>query len=162
MATYDDLSLRVRLFMKGYPFKRFRIDPVPAAPLKKPLAEARVALVTSAGLHMPMQPAFNQGINMGDHSFREIPGDVDVQTLHESHNSSSFDHAGIEADKNLALPIDPLRELDAARKIGSINSRHFSFMGSILNPRRLMSETAPQVARALREDKVDAVLLTPV
>ncbi len=162
MATYEEMSLRVRLFMKGYPFKRFKIDPVPVAPFDKPLSKARVALVTSAGFHTPEQPGFDQGISMGDASFREIPGHIDVQILLESHNSSSFDHAGIEADKNLALPVDRFRELEAEGAIGELNHRHFSFMGSILNPRRLIKETAPQVARSLRADKVDAVLLTPV
>jgi len=162
MATYEEMSLRVRLFMKGYPFKRFKIDPVLVAPFDKSLSKARVALVTSAGFHTPEQPGFDQGISMGDASFREIPGHIDVQILLESHNSSSFDHAGIEADKNLALPVDRFRELEAEGAIGELNHRHFSFMGSILNPRRLIKETAPQVARSLRADKVDAVLLTPV
>ena len=162
MATYEEMSLHVRLFMKGYPFKRFRIDPVPVAPFNKSLSEARVALITSAGFHTAQQPEFDQGISMGDASFREIPNDIDVQTLIESHNSSSFDHAGVEADKNLALPLDRFRELEAEGAIGRLNDRHFSFMGSILNPRRLIKETAPQVARAFREDGVDAVLLTPV
>lgn len=162
MATYEEMRLRVKLFMKGYPFKRFRIDPVPVAPFNKSLREARFALVTTAGFHTPDQKGFDQGISLGDASFREIPNDVDVQTLIESHNSPSFDHAGVEADKNLALPVDRFRELEADNVIGSLNRRHFSFMGSILNPRRLMNETAPEVARALREDNVDAVLLTPV
>ncbi len=92
MATYDEMSLRVRLFMKGYPFKRFRIAPVPVAPFDKLLNEARVALVTSAGFHAPEQPGFDQGISLGDASYREISSDIDVQTLIESHNSSSFDY----------------------------------------------------------------------
>ena len=48
------------------------------------------------------------------------------------------------------------------REVGSLNHRHFSFMGSITAPRRLISETAPQVATKLREDQVDAVFLVPV
>jgi len=35
-------------------------------------------------------------------------------------------------------------------------------MGSIVGPRPVIQETAPEVARRLREDSVDAVLLTPV
>jgi hypothetical protein len=35
-------------------------------------------------------------------------------------------------------------------------------MGSIVGPRRLIDETAPQVARTLAEDRVNAVFLTPV
>ncbi len=48
MATYGDLILKYRLFMKAYPFARYAINPVPCAPLDKPLNLARVALVTTA------------------------------------------------------------------------------------------------------------------
>jgi hypothetical protein len=46
--------------------------------------------------------------------------------------------------------------------IGDVNWRHFSFMGAITAPGRLMTRTAPEVAALLVEDQVDAVLLTPV
>lgn len=161
MATYDEMSLTVRLFMRGYPFSRYAVDPVPCAPLKVALTNARVALVTTAGLHTPQQRGFDK-ITVGDASFREIPNTVETASLIESHNSGSFDHAGIEADRNLGFPLDRFRELAARGAIKELNHRHFSFMGSILNPRKLIRETAPEVARRLREDKVDAVFLTPV
>jgi D-proline reductase (dithiol) PrdB len=162
MATYDDLSLHVRLFMKGYMFSRHAIDPMPHAELRKPFDQARIALVTTAGLKTPEQADFDHSIKMGDASFREIPNTVDVRTLIESHRSYAFDHAGIEADANLAFPLDRFRELEARGVTGELNHRHFSFMGSIVGPRRLVEETAPQVARSLRKDNVDAVFLTPV
>ncbi|MFN2454425.1 MAG: glycine/sarcosine/betaine reductase selenoprotein B family protein [Pyrinomonadaceae bacterium] len=161
MATYDEMSLPVRLFMKGYPFSRYTIDPVPCAPLGVPLREARIALVTTAGLHTPQQKGFDK-ITTGDTSFREIPNTIETASLIESHNSSSFNHAGIETDRNLALPLDRFRELAAEGVIKELNRRHFSFMGSIFNPRKLIKETAPEVARRLRADNVNAVLLTPV
>lgn len=162
MATYSDLSLHVRLFMKGYPFSRYRIDPLPVARLAKPLSVARVALVTTAGLRTPEQKDFDHSNKKGDPSFREIPNSIDVATLVESHRSYAFDHQGIEADANLAFPLDRFRELAANQAIGELNHRHFSFMGSIVGPGRLIEETAPQVARMLRNDRVDGVLLTPV
>lgn len=162
MATYADLSLSVRLFMKGYPFTRYAIDPVPCAPLGKPLSEARIALVTTAGLHTPEQPPFDHSIKMGDTSFREISSAVETQSLIESHPSRSFDHSAIEADRNVAFPLNRFRELVARREIGGLNHRHFSFMGSIMGPRKLRAETAPQVAQLLRQDEVDAVFLTPI
>jgi len=162
MATYDDLSLTVRLFMKGYPFSRYAIDPVPCTPLAKPLNEARVALVTTAGLHTPDQPGFDSSIKMGDTSFREIPNTVETHSLIESHRSPAFDHAGVQADRNLVFPLDRFRELVARGEVGELNHRHFSFMGSIVGPRLLIGETAPRVAQLLREDRVDVAFLTPV
>jgi D-proline reductase (dithiol) PrdB len=162
MATYDDLSLHVRLFMKGYPFARYSIDPVPCAPLTKPLSQSRVALVTTAGLRTPDQRDFDHSIKMGDSSFREIPNTIETRSLVESHRSYAFDHSGIQSDANLAFPLDRFRELESRETIGELNHRHFSFMGSIVGPRRLLEETAPQVARMLKEDNVDAVFLTPM
>ena len=161
MATYDDLLWSHRLFMKGYPFARYALAPVPCTPLRKPLSEARVALVTSAGVHLPEQENFDHSIKGGDTSFREIPNTVETQTLLESHRSSGFDHSGIAADRNLAFPLDRFRELETQGVIGELNARHFSFMGSIVMPRKLIDETSVQVAKMLREDEVDAVFLTP-
>jgi hypothetical protein len=162
MATYDDLSLHIRLFLKGYPFSLYAVAPTPRAVLAKPLGQARVALVTTAGLRAPGQKDFDRMDMMGDPSFREIPNTAETRSLAESHRSYAFDHEAVRSDVNLAFPLDRFRELEARGRLGSLNHRHFSFMGSIVGPRRLIHETAPQVARMLAEDRVDAVFLTPV
>ena len=59
MATYADLSLTTRLFLKAYPFHRYTIDPLPCAPVRVPLAQARFALVTTAGLRTSTQSDFD-------------------------------------------------------------------------------------------------------
>ncbi len=156
----NEFSLPVRLFLKAYPWRR--IDPVPWTPLRRPLAQSRVALVTTAGLALPGQPGFDKSIKGGDVSYREIPGDADVRTLVDTHRSESFDHAGLRADPNLVFPLDRLRELAARRRIGAVNRRHLSFMGSITAPGRLVRDTAPAAAQLLVDDAVDAALLVPV
>jgi D-proline reductase (dithiol) PrdB len=70
--------------------------------------------------------------------------------------------AGARRDRNLVFPLDRCRELVERGELGALNHRHFSFMGSISAPRRLISRTAPLVAQKLREDGVDAVFLVPV
>ncbi len=162
MATYREMVLSHRLFMRLYPFARYAINPVPCAKLEKPLNTARVALVTTAGLHTPEQAGFDSFLKSGDASFREIPNTVTTSALIEAHKSDSFDHSGVQADRNLAFPLDRFRELVARGAIGCLNHRHFSFMGSILRPKRLIEETASQVAERLRADGVDVVFLTPV
>jgi len=162
MATIQNLPLIDRVFMKGYRFSRYAIDPVPCAKLNKPLSECRFALVTTAGLHVSHQQPFDKSIKKGDDSFREIPGDIEIGSLRESQRSRSFDHTAISLDRNVAFPLDRFRELVERRIIGELNRRHFSFMGSIISPGRLIAEKAPEVARMLREDGVDAVFLTPV
>lgn len=162
MATYDDLSLTTRLWMKNYPFRRYAVSPVPCAPLRKPLKEARLALVTTAGLRLPGQRGFDNYLKAGDATFREIPTAVETRSLIEDHKSPTFDHSGVRADPNLAFPLDRLRELVARGEVGELNHHHFSFMGSIVNPRRLINQTSVEVAELLGADGVDAVLLTPV
>ena len=48
------------------------------------------------------------------------------------------------------------------REIGSLNTRHVSFMGSITAPGRLLSETAPAAAAFLAADAVDVAMLIPL
>jgi D-proline reductase (dithiol) PrdB len=160
MAKLNELSLGVRLFLKAYPWRR--IDPVPWTPLRKPLNQCRLALVSSAGFVLPGQPPFDPSIRGGDPSFREIRSDADVSLLIESHRSQSFDHSGLRRDPNVAFPIDRIRELADQGRIGSVNRRHLSFMGSITAPGRFISRSAPEAARRLVEDGVDAALLVPV
>ena len=148
--------------MRAFPFSRYAVKDDPVARLSKPLAECRVALVTTAGFRLEGDQPYDRSIKLGDTSYRAIPNDVSVQDLIEDHRSSSFDHSGIRADKNLALPLDRFRELLDRGVIGSLNSRHFSFMGSIIAPRPLIDESAPEVAAKLESDGVDVVFLTPV
>jgi D-proline reductase (dithiol) PrdB len=162
MATYDDLGFNDKAFMLGYPFARYALDPTPCTRMSKTLRQARVALVTTAGLYTGTQPGFDPSIKMGDSSFREIPLAIETNSLSESHKSKGFDHAGITADKNLAFPLDRFRELVSSGKVGQLNRRHFSFMGSIVGPRRLIDESAPEVAEMLSADGVDVAFLTPV
>jgi D-proline reductase (dithiol) PrdB len=160
MGEIAEFSLPVRLFLRAYPWRR--IDPVPWTPLRRPLAQCKVALLCSAGFVVPGQEPFDPSVKGGDVSWREIPGDVETRTLVETHRSEVFDHTGLHQDANLGFPFDRFRELVAKGRIGSLNRRHFSFMGSITAPGRLVRDTAPQIARALAGDAVDVAFVVPV
>jgi D-proline reductase (dithiol) PrdB len=160
MGEMSEFSLTIRLFLKTYKWRR--IDPVPWTPLRKPLSQSRLALVSSAGFVLPDQPHFDESIRGGDPSFREIPAEVDVRTLVETHRSESFDHTGLQQDPNLAFPIERVRELAQKGRIGAINHRHLSCMGSITAPGRFVKETVPSAVSKLVEDGVDVALLVPV
>jgi D-proline reductase (dithiol) PrdB len=160
MGNLGEFSWRYRLFLARYPWRR--IDPVPWAPLRRPLARSRIALVSSAGFVVPGQPPFERAKRGGDPTFRVIPAEADVHRLQELQRSEAFDHTGIREDPNLAFPLERLRELVARGRIGSVAPRHLSFMGSITAPGRLIRDTAPEAAEVLVEDEVDAALLVPV
>ena len=160
MGSLDEFSLPVRLFLRAYRWRR--IDPVPLAPLTKPLAACRLALVSSAGFVAPGQAPFDESIKGGDVSFRDVASDIDVDTLIDTHRSESFDHTAMRRDPNLAFPIDRVRELATRGRICAVNHRHLSFMGSITAPGRLVADTAPEAAGRLVADGVDVALLIPV
>lgn len=160
VGDLSEFSLTVRMFLKAYRWRR--IDPVPWAELKKPLAESRLALVSSAGFIAPGQEAFDEGKKGGDPSFREIPADIEAGSLVNTHRSESFDHEPVEQDPNIAFPVDRVRELVERGRLGSVNHRHLSFMGSLTAVGRLVQETAPAAVEGLVQDQVDVALLVPV
>ena len=160
MVRARDLKLAYRLFVKTYPWRV--IDEVPVAMLQRPLESCRVALVSSAGLVAPGDDPFDDTVRGGDYSHRVITSDVAVQDLEEHHRSDAFDHAGIEADRNLGLPLDRLHELARSGEIGSVAPRHISLMGSITAPARLVRMTLPKVVDLLASDEVDVAVMVPV
>jgi D-proline reductase (dithiol) PrdB len=121
-----------------------------------------LALVSSAGIVTADQDPFDNFTLAGDPGIREIPSDVDIATLRETHRSDAFDHTGIRQDPNLAFPVDRMRELAESGIIGSLNHRYFSLMGSVTNPVGLTKNTLPQIVPKLVEDQIDAALLIPV
>lgn len=160
MGEFSEFSLSVRVFLRAYRWRR--IDPVPWAPLEKPLAECRLALVSSAGFVSRDQQPFDESVRGGDVTFRRISNDVDVADLIDTHRSESFDHTGLSRDPNVAFPLDRVRELAESGRLGSLAPTHLSLMGSITAPGRLVRDTAPEAANALLHDSVDVALLVPV
>ncbi len=160
MAELSDLEPSSKRFIERYPFPDL---PAPhLAPLQKPLSESKVALVTTAGLHLNTDKPFSKLFLVSDCSYREIPSDVDPRNLQITHTSEEFDQSGAIQDLNVVLPIDRMKDLLKKGKIGAINHRHFSFMGSLPRTGALRNKTAPALARSLKEDGVDIVFLTPV
>ncbi len=60
----------------------------------------------------------------------------------------------------MPFPLEHLKQMAADGEIGSVAQWHYSFMGAT-DPTQ-MAETAPQVARLLKEDGVNAAILIPV
>ncbi len=144
--------------------RRWRIEEggwIPWSPARLSLPEARVALVTSAGVHLKDDRPFDMGNPEGDASFRVIPGDSSLSDLIVTHDY--YDHRATDRDLNCVFPLERLRELARARWIGSVAQRHLGTMGHILGSqeRRLVTETAPAIAELLVADRVDYVLATP-
>ena len=156
MAPLRRLDRLSRFFMKLYRGKHYEASP--HTPLRLPLNISRVALITTAGFLLDGQAPFESG----DCSYREIPNATQTHALINGHKSVAYDERGLETDPNLAFPLDRFKELETGGKIGSLNDRHFSFMGSITKPDALIEKTAPEVGQLLKTDGVDVAFLTPV
>lgn len=160
MASWDELPLKYRFSIRAYRWRT--VAGAPWATLRVKLTEARVALVTSAGLYRLGVDA-DFGTREGeDLSARYLPSDTAINALAIGQTSDAFDRGAIIKDKNLALPLDRLHELAAAGEIGAVAPRAVSFNGSLLAPGRFIKQTAPGIVDALRVDEVDAALFVPV
>lgn len=131
-------------------------EPSPRRRLERPVARARVALVGTAGAFLRGQRAFSLGDD-GDPSFREIPADAEAIRLAHV----GYDVPRARRDPDVVFPLALLRELTREGRIGEIAPHSYSFMGYVPEPGQLLAESGPEVARRLRSDGVDLVLLVP-
>ncbi|KPU27040.1 proline reductase [Caloranaerobacter sp. TR13] len=123
--------------------------------VKKELKDMTVALVTAAGVHLKSDKRFNLA---GDFTFRVIPGDVDSGELMVSHGG--YDNADVNKDINCMFPIDRIRELAKEGFIKALSPINFGFMGGGGDQQKFKNETGPEIARRLKQENVDAVILT--
>lgn len=132
---------------------------VPWTPLKRPIEESRVALITSGGIILKSQPPFDLNDSKGDCSYRVIPSDTPSSETVISH--LFYDHSDVKVDLEIMFPLATLHRLQREGKVGSVAPRHFSFQGGIHDPSPLVEKTGPEVARSLVNDQVDLAILTP-
>ncbi len=136
------------------------LDEFVARPWVKPppLAQCRIAIVSTAGLQVRGDRPFGPSATATD--YRVIAGDTPAAELVMSHQSVNFDRTGFQEDHNVAFPLDRLNELAREGVIGSVANFHYSFMGAA--PIRKLEPKARELAALLQDDRVDAVLLSPV
>jgi len=154
MVNLGDLSRASARHLLDKDCPPFETAPFVAGP---PLRQRQVAIVTTAGLHRRDDNNFN----LSDLSYRVIPGDVRLSDLVMTQASVNFDRSGFQQDVNVVFPLDRLREMDGAGKIGRIANFHYAFNGAGQLP-SAFEATGREVGRMLKEDGVNAALLVPV
>lgn len=162
--SYRFLNFASRQIMKAWAARQ---EPgvIPFTPLRKPLRECTVALVSTAGVARTDDRPFDQEGERrdpwwGDPTFRAIPlgtteKDIKIYHLH-------IDPRFGEADLDVVLPMRRLVELAAESFIGRPAPTHYSTMGYILDPDELVMKTAPAIAERMGAEHVDAAALVPV
>ena len=136
-------------------------EEVPWTPVRKPLRESTVAVVTTAGVHHRQQKPFDMLDREGDPSFRVLNGETIGKDFRITHDY--YDHGDAERDLNIVLPLQRLEELAREGAIGRVADDHYGFMGHITGRHlsTLLGQSAPQVTALLKLAGVDCVLLTP-
>ena len=134
---------------------------VPWAPVRKPLEQSRVCLITTAGLHLIEDRPFNMADSDGDPTYRIIPATARQHELTITHNY--YDHRDADRDFNIVFPLDRMRKLSAAGYLGGLTSKHYSFMGHIdgRHVESLQHEILPALLSGLVAEAPDFVFLTP-
>lgn len=153
MTRLGSYSESERSHLLSLPCPEFESTPFVRPP---DLNKLRVAVVSTAGLHLKTDRPFG----LGEAEYRLIPSATQAGDLVMSHISTNFDRTGFQMDLNMVFPLDRLNELASEEFIGSVASYHYSFMGAT-EPQK-MEQTARSLARIMIKDGVNAVLLVPV
>jgi len=132
------------------------VTPAPVwAPVTKPLKDMTIAIATAAGVHHKDDKRFNLA---GDFSYRIIKDTMPSSELMVSHGG--YDNSDVNKDINCMFPIDRLHELAKDGVIGKVAPVHVGFMGGGGNQEKFKNETGPAIAKILKDEGVDAVILT--
>jgi D-proline reductase (dithiol) PrdB len=149
----DDMPEPYRSRLVNQPMPEFDDTPCVTGP---PLAERRIALVTTAGLHLHGDPPFIPG----QADWRVIPDDADLASLVASHIAPNFDRIGMMCDIDTVFPIDRLHELVDDGTVGATAPRHYGFMGS--TPPTSYADNIKALADEMKRDGVGGVILAGV
>ncbi|MEM7799878.1 MAG: glycine/sarcosine/betaine reductase selenoprotein B family protein [Chloroflexota bacterium] len=149
-------------------------DDGPFTPLTKAVNKMNIGLLTSTGHFVKGEDPNPLGVEQMTQqeaterisdflkdapALSEIPLDIDSDALCVRHGG--YDIRGVEADRNVALPLDQLRALEKDGAIGSASSPAYSFVGAAAQ-RRLLKECIPGWIERIKGAKIEGMLLVPV
>jgi betaine reductase len=150
-------KLAGRPFETEYPLPRF--DRVPPAPAVPDLTKATVAVVTTGGIVPRGNPDRIESASASRFGAYSIAG-VDSLTA-DSHQSvhGGYDPTFANADPNRVLPIDALRALEKAGRIGRLHDTYYATVGNATSVRRAV-RFGEEIAAMLVNVGVHAVVVT--
>ncbi len=152
----------------------FTYDDGPFTPLQKPLSQSRLALLTSSGHFVQRDDPGPLGVKdmtqeqatkrigkfiSTEPTLSAIPIDTPQENLRVRHGG--YDVRGVQADANVALPLERLLELQKEGVIGELAPQAYSFVGACAQI-PLLKRTGPKWVKLFQQQQIDAALLVPV
>ena len=146
---------------EGYakPYAWARFDAVPFTPLAKPLAQCRIALVSTSDMVRKADAADGGRLAFTAEAYA-IAADIPASEL-VSRQESYDRYATTLDDVDAYYPTTHLHALAAEGRIAGLTRRFYAVPTSYSH-RKTLKQDAPKVLAWAREDGADAVLLTPV
>ena len=154
-VSYIDRS-REYYAAQGYnkPYAWPHYDDVPFAPLKKPLSECRVGLVTTSGLPKPTNPMAAMLYRREMYAEPAVPPPAALYT-----DDLFWDKQATHTkDVDSFLPLCRLAEYAQSGRIGSASPRFYG-VPTDYSQARTIDLYGPQILKWCRDDGVDAVVL---
>jgi len=145
----------------------------PFTPLRKPLSESRIGLLTSSGHFVAgddPEPFGIKGMTQQEAEVRikdflreppqmsVIPADTSLDDLVVRHGG--YDVRSAQSDPNVVFPRDRLLEAEARGAVGELAETLYSFPGAAAQGQ--VKKSAREWATLLRDDHIDVLLLVPV
>ena len=153
-AWYDALGY-------GNPYRYAQYAQVPFTPLRKPLAESRVALLTTAAPYQPDKgdQGPNSPYNAAAKFYEVYSGDTAID------HDLRISHVGVHRtfmsdDSGCWFPLPALRRAAAAGRIGAVAAR-FHGVPTNRSQRHTLDTDAPEVLARCRADGADVAVLVP-
>jgi D-proline reductase (dithiol) PrdB len=143
----------------GNPYRYAQHSDAPFTPLAKPLAAARVALLTTAAPYRPELGDQGAGApyNAAAKFYEVYSGDTATDhDLRVSH--VAVDQVHLSDDQNCWFPLPALRRASARGRVGGLTAR-FHGVPTNRSRRHTTDVDAPELVRRCREDGADAAIL---
>ncbi len=123
--------------------------------------QSRLMLISSAGGYVAdRQEPFDAANPLGDYTYRLLPTEIPFEWI--KYANDHYDHAFIDEDPQIALPLKLLSTMVLSGKIGMLASSVISIMGYQPDSSLTIDELVPHIIKIAKEHYVQAVLLAPI
>lgn len=124
------------------------------------LKKSNLLFISSAGgFDASTQSRFDAENNLGDYTIREIAVTTPLRSISFAH--THYDHAAVNQDPQVLVPLNHLDTLIAGGMIGGLADNFISFMGFQPDVGRCLAETIPAIISSAKRLHAECAFLVP-